>query len=160
VYYDALRFDPRLNTVDPGRLLLGVPPSTSRNPVRQALAALASRIIDVREAALTSAPFKTRTGMSLGVIPLGRADGIASVVTGHVFIRETRAPIVATWVEHTSVDVTRVPDVTPGDELIIFGRQRRVEIAFAKVLSAHPAFKLVDVSTVIAASVARVAVTT
>ena len=61
----------------------------------------------------------------LAVVPAGYADGLDRRLEGHgvVIIRGQRAPIVgAVSMDMLTVDVTDVPGVGPGDEVIFLGR--------------------------------------
>jgi alanine racemase len=63
---------------------------------------------------------------TIAVIPAGYADGIDMRVSGrgHVLIRGRRAPIVGSvCMDMMMADVTELSDVSPGDEVVIIGRQ-------------------------------------
>ncbi|MTH45979.1 alanine racemase [Intestinirhabdus alba] len=62
----------------------------------------------------------------LANIPTGYADGYRRVFSnaGHVLIRGQRVPVLGkTSMNTVMVDVTDLPQVTPGDEVVLFGRQ-------------------------------------
>jgi alanine racemase len=134
-----------LNAVDPGRMLYGITVEGDgpvAGELRPALAALGSRLIEVKELSprdrfAAEAPFPIPAPMRLGVIPLGSADGLLHLHAGHVLVRGRRAPLLATpSLEHTRVDLTGVPDARIGDEVIVIGRQGGTEISLARV-AAH-----------------------
>jgi alanine racemase len=63
---------------------------------------------------------------TIAVVPAGYADGLDLRLSGrgHVLIRGRRVPIVgAVSMDMITVDVTDCGDVTPGDEVVIIGRQ-------------------------------------
>ena len=62
----------------------------------------------------------------VAVIPVGYSDGLrrAPQVWGSVLVRGQLAPIVGrVSMEKTSINVTHIPDVTIGDEVVLIGRQ-------------------------------------
>jgi len=70
----------------------------------------------------------------IGVIPLGYHDGIHRAYSnrGFVWIKGVKVPMVGTiCMDQMMVDVTDVPDVAVGDEVIIFGEEQSPE-TFAK----------------------------
>jgi alanine racemase len=160
----VLRF-PRtyLNAVDPGRMLYGIvlPGETSPVPLRPTLRALTTRIIALkelmpRERFAELAPFPVTAPMRLGVIPMGSADGLLWLHAGRVLVRGRAAPIVTgPNLEHTRIDLTRVPDARVGDEVVIIGRQGDAEITAAEVASRH-GLGLHHVATTVGPRVVRV----
>lgn len=160
--YKDLQFDSRLNFADPGRLLLGLmPPRIADNlGLRPAMATLASELLQVREFPPSASPV-TPYGLSehrrIGVFAMGRADGLASVHTGRVIIRDEFAPIIGEWIEHTTIDLSGVPRARPGDQVVIIGEQGKLRISPQDVLRAHPRLGLVDVPLSIHSSVPRTA---
>jgi alanine racemase len=129
-----------LNAVDPGHLLFGMYPSGPRRPpldLRPALRQLKSRLVQVktlnRAAFVEQAPFAIQPGMSIGVFPLGIADGMPLVNCGHVLVNGRRVRVLGISLEHTRVDLTGV-EARRGDEVVIVGRQGADEISSAEVL--------------------------
>ncbi len=62
----------------------------------------------------------------IAVIPVGYADGLrrAPQYWGHVLVRGNVAPIVGrVSMEKTTINVTGIPDVTIGDEVVLIGTQ-------------------------------------
>ncbi len=59
------------------------------------------------------------------VIPFGFADGYPRLPPGGIaLVRGRRVPLVgARHTEHSMLDVTAVPDVALGDEVVLLGRQ-------------------------------------
>jgi alanine racemase len=123
VWYDMVR---------PGLLLYGIvpPPLASTIPLTPVMS-LTSRVVAVKgvrpgEGVGYGFRFHADTPVTTAVIPAGYADGIDLRVSGrcHVLIRGRRVPIVgAVSMDMMTVDVTGVEDVSPGDEVVIIGRQ-------------------------------------
>jgi alanine racemase len=123
VWYDMVR---------PGLLLYGIvpPPLASTIPLRPVMS-LTSRVVAVKgvrpgEGVGYGFRFKTDRPVTTAVIPAGYADGIDLRVSGRcqVLIRGRRVPIVgAVSMDMMMVDVTGLDEVSPGDEVVIIGRQ-------------------------------------
>jgi alanine racemase len=123
-----------LEAVRPGLALYGVHPShgSSRIGLRPVMAVL-TRVAVVRELPEGSAlgyegTFVTRRRTRIAVLPIGYGDGLprAHSNRGCVILGGHRAPIVGlVSMDLTLVDVTDVPAVSPGDEVIIFGEEGR-----------------------------------
>lgn len=135
-----------LNAVDPGSMLYGLPssfgaaPAVPLRPVLRALKACLIHVKDLlpRERFAAEAPFPVPARMRLGIIPLGTADGMATLHDGRVLVRGRAAPILAgPSLEHTRVDLTAVPDARVGDEVVVIGRQGEAEIPPAAVAARH-----------------------
>jgi alanine racemase len=63
---------------------------------------------------------------TIAVIPVGYADGFRRAPNhwGEVLVHGQRAPIVGrVSMEKTSINVTQIPDVTIGDEVVLLGKQ-------------------------------------
>ena len=123
VWYDMVR---------PGLMLYGIvpPPLASTIPL-QPVMSLTSRVVAVKgvrpgEGVGYGFRFQADAPVTTAVIPAGYADGIDLRVSGrcHVLIRGRRVPIVgAVSMDMMMVDVTGLDDVSPGDEVVIIGRQ-------------------------------------
>lgn len=62
----------------------------------------------------------------IALLPVGYADGFNRLLSnrGHVLIRGQQAPIAGrVSMDQTMVDVTGIPGVTIGDEVVLLGRQ-------------------------------------
>lgn len=122
VWYDAVR---------PGLLLYGIvpPPLASTIPLQPAMS-LTSRVVAVKglrpgDGVGYGSRFVAAEPATVAVVPAGYADGLDTRLSGrgHVLIRGRRAPIVgAVSMDMLTVDVTGM-DVSPGDEVVIIGRQ-------------------------------------
>jgi alanine racemase len=123
VWYDMVR---------PGLLLYGIvpPPLASTIPLTPVMS-LTSRVVAVKgvrpgEGVGYGLMFQADKPVTTAVIPAGYADGIDLRVSGRcqVLIRGRRVPIVgAVSMDMMMVDVTGLEDVSPGDEVVIIGRQ-------------------------------------
>jgi alanine racemase len=123
VWYDVVR---------PGLLLYGIvpPPLASTIPLTPVMS-LTSRVVAVKgvrpgEGVGYGFRFQAGKPVTTAVIPAGYADGIDLRVSGRcqVLIRGRRVPIVgAVSMDMMTVDVTGLEDVSPGDEVVIIGRQ-------------------------------------
>jgi len=123
VWYDMVR---------PGLMLYGIvpPPLASTIPLTPVMS-LTSRIVAVKgvrpgEGVGYGLRFEADKPVTTAVIPAGYADGIDLRVSGRsqVLIRGRRVPIVgAVSMDMMMVDVTDLEEVSPGDEVVIIGRQ-------------------------------------
>ncbi len=80
--------------------------------------------------------YQTETEQSIAVIPVGYADGFrrAPYHWGQVLVRGRRAPIVGrVTMDQTMIDVTAIPGVRVGDEVVLIGRQGNDEITAEEV---------------------------
>src|SRR5712691_3865070 len=120
------------DVVRPGILLYGIvpPPLASTIPLTPVMS-LTSRVVAVKgvrpgEGVGYGLRFQAGKSVTTAVIPAGYADGIDLRVSGRcqVLIRGRRVPIVgAVSMDMMMVDVTGLDDVSPGDEVVIIGRQ-------------------------------------
>ncbi|MGQ9682743.1 MAG: alanine racemase [Anaerolineae bacterium] len=72
----------------------------------------------------------------IAVIPVGYADGFRRAPRhwGEVLVRGVRAPIVGrVCMDQTMIDVTHIPDVRAGDEVVLIGRQGAEHITVDEV---------------------------
>jgi alanine racemase len=157
----GLRFDARLNAVDPGSLLLGMRglDGEFRNKVRSALVRISSRILQVRSVSrdefADTAPFPIRPSMRLGVLPMGRADGFSAIHAGRVLVRERSAPVLRIWTEHAAIDLTDNPEARAGDEAVLYGTQGAATITMDDFLKMHGDGWAHDLTMLLAPSVRR-----
>jgi alanine racemase len=123
VWYDVVR---------PGLLLYGIvpPPLGSTIPLTPVMS-LTSRVVAVKglrpgEGVGYGSRFSAHEPSTIAVVPAGYADGLDLRLEGRgqVLIRGRRAPIVgAVSMDMITVDVSGLEEVTPGDEVVIIGRQ-------------------------------------
>jgi alanine racemase len=134
----ALSRDARVwfERVRPGLLLYGVSalPRQAAIPLAPVMS-LFSRVVAVKgmrtgEATGYGAKFNAERPTTLAIVPAGYADGLDLRLAGRgsVLIRGRRAPIVGSvCMDMLMADVTGT-DVSPGDEVVIIGRQGGDEI--------------------------------
>lgn len=80
--------------------------------------------------------YRTWRPTRLAVIPVGYADGFrrAPQHWGHVLVRGRPAPIVGrVTMDQTMIDVTDIPGVRQGDEVVLIGRQGEAQITAEQV---------------------------
>lgn len=80
--------------------------------------------------------YRTARPSRIAVIPVGYADGFrrAPAHWGEVLVRGKRAPIVGrVCMDQTMIDVTDIPGVREGDEVVLIGRQGQEEITVEDV---------------------------
>ena len=149
-----------LNAVDVGRAVYGLLPRSGGRlgpRLKPAFARLSSTLTTVK-----AIPSQSRTGAlhgvrRLGVIPFGRAAGMAAISTGTVLVGGRRTRVIGTpSLEHARIDLTRLGTATVGDEVVIVGHQGGAEIRMADVLRRHPELPDAALGLHVGASVERV----
>lgn len=128
--------------VRPGIALYGVAPDPARpldgfEPVMR----LVAPVVQVREVPANTPvsygqTFVTSRPSRLAVVGIGYADGYDRRLSGRaeVLIRGRRAPVVGrVCMDLTVVDVTDLPDVRRGDEVVLWGRQGNERIDWAEI---------------------------
>jgi len=136
VWYDSVR---------PGLLLYGIvpPPLSAANLGLCPALSLTSRIVAVKglragEGAGYGLRWTPDEPKSIAIVPAGYADGLDTRAAGRtsVLIRGRRAPIVGSvCMDMITVDVTG-RDVSPGDEVVLIGRQDDEEITAREIAAA------------------------
>ncbi len=135
VWYDFVR---------PGLLLYGIvpPPLASTLSLRPALS-LHSRIVHVKgirpgEGTGYGLNYVVPEPRTIAVVPAGYADGLDRRLAGngHMLVRGQRVPIVGSvCMDMTMIDVTGI-EVSPGDDVVIVGRQQDAEIGMREIAAA------------------------
>lgn len=135
-WYDAVR---------PGLLLYGIvpPPLAAADLDLRPALSLSSRIVAVKgvragESAGYGCRWTAEGPRTLAIVPAGYADGLDTRLGGRgsALVRERRVPIVgAVSMDMLSIDVTGL-DVSPGDEVVLIGRQGGDEITAREMASA------------------------
>ncbi len=77
------------------------------------------------------AAFHTRRPSRIATVPVGYADGLSRSLSncGHAIVRDHCAPIVGNIsMDLSLLDVTAIPGVTVGDEVILIGKSERCSI--------------------------------
>ncbi len=121
----------------PGIILYGLTPSTEMNfdgdfiPV-MTLKSVVSMVkeISAGDTVNYGRTFKADKKMTIATVTAGYADGYPRLLSnkGYVLIKGRRAPIVGRiCMDQFSVDVSDIPDVKMGDEVILFGKDLPVE---------------------------------
>jgi alanine racemase len=130
-----------LDAVRPGLLLYGiVPPPLMTTLTLEPVLSLHSRIVAVKgvrdgEGAGYGQSFRAEGPRILAVVPAGYADGLDWRLgnRGVVLVRGRRVPIVGrVSMDMISIDVTGL-DVSPGDEVVLLGRQGEERIDVREV---------------------------
>lgn len=137
------RPDLHFEMVRPGIILYGVTPdgSIANSPALRPAMTLKTSILQLRRlppdhGVSYNATFVTRRESLIATLPIGYADGYSRRLSnrGRVLVRGRRAPIVGTvCMDTTMVDVTDVPGVERGDEVVLWGRQGDAEIRVDEV---------------------------
>lgn len=132
----------------PGIALYGYTPTraqagASKAPERDLAPVLAwkTRVVTLRtiEAGVTAgydATFRAQRRTRLALLPVGYADGLSRLLSnrGWVLVRGQRAPMAGRIsMDQTIVDVTDVPGVAMGDEVVLIGEQEGKSITAADV---------------------------
>ncbi len=121
-YFDLVR---------PGLMLYGyVNGPTAAADLRPALS-WKTRIVQVKrvgagQSVSYGGTFVTSSPSTLAILPVGYADGYSRALSnrGHVLVGGRTVPIVGRiCMDLTVVDVSDLPDVRPGDEAVLLGRQ-------------------------------------
>ncbi|HEY5958342.1 MAG TPA: alanine racemase [Polyangiaceae bacterium] len=121
-----------LDMVRPGISLFGVSPIRGddldlRPVMRVRTEVVATRQCDAGQSVGYGATWTARRPTRIATIPMGYADGLSRGLSnrGHVLIQGQRAPIVGTIsMDMTTVDVTDIANVEPGEECVVLGTQK------------------------------------
>lgn len=131
------------NTVRPGIAIYGLDPSAQVPCPAGFEPALSfkTQIAQVKELPPGShvsygCTYRTEGFARIAVIPVGYADGFRRGPRnwGEVLVRGRRAPLVGTvCMDQSMVDVTHIPDVRQGDEVVLIGQQGAEQITVGEV---------------------------
>jgi alanine racemase len=134
-----LRAEARYNLVRPGLMLYGLRPSPSLNgrislkPVlRWKTEVLSMKRVCTGDPVSYGRTFTCSGEAIIATLPVGYADGYSRRLSNHgeVLIRGRRAKIAGiVCMDLTMVDVTEIPGVRNGDEVVLLGRQGSEEIS-------------------------------
>ncbi|MGE5836300.1 MAG: alanine racemase [Acidobacteriota bacterium] len=135
-WYDAVR---------PGLLLYGIvpPPLAAGDLQLRPALSLTSRIVAVKglrrgEGTGYGLHWTTDEPRSIAIVPAGYADGLDTRLSGQaaVLVRGRRVPIVGSvCMDMIMIDVTGL-DVSPGDDVVLIGRQGDEEITAREMAAA------------------------
>lgn len=126
--------DLNLTAVNPGRFILGMmePPWAERVPLQQVIRAVKTRAIQIKDQPAGTLGYGGIGSAALraAVLPIGFGDGFPHLPPCHeVLVCGKRAPVLRhRGIEHTVIDVSRIPDVEVGSEVVLLGRQGGDEI--------------------------------
>jgi alanine racemase len=121
-----------------GLSLYGIHPSRHRGAVELSpVMSFKTRIAFVKTVPVGTAlgynrTFKTDRPSLIATLPVGYADGLARLTSnkGHVLVAGEQAPIVGNVsMDTTLVDVTEIPGVGPGEEVVLIGTQGDARIS-------------------------------
>lgn len=130
------------DVVRAGLMLYGISPIASFQHVLQPAMTLKARVVLVRQVAAGTSISYGRTfiaprSMRVATLSIGYADGVPRSISGRgaaVLIGGKRCPILGrVTMDLTIVDVTDVPDVQLGDEVVLIGRQGDEQILATEV---------------------------
>lgn len=122
----------RLDLVRVGLVAYGVhPPRDLAHLALRPVMSLRSRLVQVRDLPAGvpisyGRSFVTSRPGRIGVVPMGYGHGYSWLLSnrGRMLVRGRRAPIVGrVTMDLTMIDLTDVPGVEPGDEVVLFGEQ-------------------------------------
>ncbi|KEO81006.1 alanine racemase [Tumebacillus flagellatus] len=85
------------------------------------------------------ATFEAKRPSKIATVPIGYADGYSRSLSnrGEMLVRGQRARIAGrVCMDQLMIDVTDIPDVEVGDEVVLYGRQSENEISIDEVASA------------------------
>ncbi|MEP6808938.1 MAG: alanine racemase [Chthoniobacterales bacterium] len=125
-----------------GLMLYGASPNPQFQHLLRPVMALKTRVALVREIAAGASVSYGRTflaprAMRVATLSAGYADGIPRSISnreGAVLIGGRRCPLLGrVTMDLTMADVSEVPEVAPGDEAVLIGRQGDEEILAAEV---------------------------
>ena len=125
-----------------GLAAYGLHPSRdeARLPI-QPVMSFRSRLVQVRDLPAGAnvsygRQFTTQRPTRVGVVPVGYGHGYSWLLSnrGHMLVGGRRAPILGrVTMDLTMVDVSEVPDVAVGDEVVLFGEQRGASLPIEEV---------------------------
>lgn len=135
--------DNHFNMVRPGLLLYGLIPSLSLTVPEGLQAALAwkTAVIQVKDfppghPVGYGRTYRTSGYERIAILPIGYADGFRRTpkTWQYVLIHGQRAPVVGrVSMEKAAVNVTDIPDVTAGDEVVLLGTQGDEQISAERI---------------------------
>ena len=130
--------DNYFNMVRTGLLLYGLQPSDILDGIKglQPVMAWKTVVAQVKTLPPQSAvgygnTYRTRKQETIAILPIGYADGLrrSPQTWREVLVHGKRAPIVGRIsMEKTTINVTNIPDVSIGDEVVLLGKQGSDEI--------------------------------
>lgn len=155
--------DARHSLVRPGIALYGHPGAEGTGVELELAMRLRSAIIAVRTIAAGETvgycgTFRAARESRIATIPIGYADGYFRAFSNRadVLVRERRCPVVGNVsMDLTAIDVTELPSVEVGDEVVLLGRQGGAVIGLDE-LAAHAGTIPYEILTNVSRRVPRV----
>ncbi|TFJ94219.1 alanine racemase [Lentibacillus salicampi] len=133
------RKDMHLDMVRPGVALFGYPPEHRQENMisLKPVMSLKSRLLHVHELPPNTpvgygGSYVTSDNEKIAVVPIGHGDGYHRALSnnGEMLVGGRRAPIIGeVSLDQTLIDVTAVPDVRAGDEVVLMGNQEADSIS-------------------------------
>lgn len=113
----------------------------ARGPHLRPVLGLHSQVAMLKEVAVGTplgygSDWVARVPSRIATVPMGYADGLPWALSnrGQALVRGRRAPIVGRIsMDYTTVDVTGIPDVTPGERVTFIGRSGAEELTVGEV---------------------------
>jgi len=129
------------DTVRPGLILYGVNPFDKEPTLLQPLLSLKTRLMHLRSIRKGTpvgygCAYTSSRDSVVAAIPIGYADGYNRLLSnqGSVLVCGRRVPIIGRIsMDLTVIDVTDVPMVQPGQEVVLIGRQGSEEISVSEL---------------------------
>jgi alanine racemase len=121
----------RLDLVRPGLALFGIAPRAGLAPELRPVMRVRSEIVALRAIAKGERigyghTWEAPRRSLVATVPMGYADGLSRHLSnrGNALVRGTRAPIAGTMsMDLTMLDVTEIPGIRGGDEVVFLGAQ-------------------------------------
>lgn len=136
---------PLYDAVRPGIMLYGCRPCPEVSGVDlRPVLSLTTRVLLLKRVSANTPisygrTFVTRRESLIAVLPIGYADGYPRALSnrGTVLVRGQRAPVVGrVCMDLTMIDVTEVPGVAEGDEVVLIGSHRDAALSAEEVAEA------------------------
>ncbi len=130
------------NSVRPGIILYGLPPSpVLKSFTLKPVLSFKTRIIYIKKISPGRSisygrTFVAKKEMLVATIPVGYADGLPRKLSniGEVLVKGRRAKIVGNvTMDQTIIDVTGFPNIHPGNEVVLIGKQGNEEITATEI---------------------------
>ena len=135
--------DSFLDMVRPGLMLYGAYPSpyVSKDIKLELVLTLKTRVVfikDVKQGSTVSygRTYTAKSKSRLATLPIGYGDGYSRLLSnkGEVLIKGKRAPVVGrVCMDQSIVDVSKIPGVCVGDEVILIGAQKQERISVEEI---------------------------
>ncbi|ASK64390.1 alanine racemase [Virgibacillus phasianinus] len=133
------RKDMHLEMVRPGLALFGYHPVQRQQGIikLKPVMKIKSQLLHVREIPANTpvgygGSYVTSTKEKIAIVPIGHGDGYQRLLSnkGEMLVKGKRVKIVGTIsLDQTLINVTGIPDISSGDEVILLGRQGDEEIS-------------------------------